>query len=82
MRRRAEHRIGDTGPEKPLKLRIAAQFFDAEIERRTVAIPVRPSIAAAVEPARPPRMIAMSVYFIENSEPKPPSLRPERVKKA
>jgi len=33
MRRRAEHRIGDTGPEKPLKLRIAAQFFDAEIER-------------------------------------------------
>ena len=33
MSRRAEHRIGDPGPEKPIELRIAAQFFDAEVER-------------------------------------------------
>jgi hypothetical protein len=32
MRRQTEHRIGDAGSEKPLKLRIAAQFFDAEVE--------------------------------------------------
>jgi hypothetical protein len=33
MRRRTEHRIGGAGPEKPLKLRITAQFFDAKAER-------------------------------------------------
>src|SRR5580704_2726693 len=33
-------------------------------------IPARPSIAAAVEPARPPPMIAMSVYLMGDPAPR------------
>jgi hypothetical protein len=35
-------------------------------------------MAAAVEPARPPPMIAMSVYFMGNPGVEAPVLRPER----
>jgi hypothetical protein len=38
-------------------------------------IPVRPSIVAAVEPAKPPPTMAMSVYFIVVPPLERPSLR-------
>jgi hypothetical protein len=64
----------DPGPAKALDLLFAAQFFDPKVgwvdrmridqdgrSIRTVEMPARPSIAAAVEPARPPPMTAISV---------------------
>jgi hypothetical protein len=70
-------------------LRIAAQFFDAEVEPiglvridQDRCHPGAPSMASVIEPARPPPMIAMSVSFIENPKAETRTLRPERVKKA
>jgi hypothetical protein len=87
--RRTQHRIGDSGPEKSLELRVAAQFLDAEVEwiglvriDQDRGDPGASQHAAAIEPARPPPMIATSVRFIVNPGPKPHLYAPERVKKA
>jgi hypothetical protein len=57
---RAKHRIGDSGLVESAELLVAADFFDAEVEWiggqiTIVGIPARPSMAAALEPARPRR---------------------------
>jgi hypothetical protein len=49
---------------------------------QVVGIPARPSMAAAVEPARPLPMIAMSVHFMGNPGRVPLVLRPEKRIKA
>jgi hypothetical protein len=85
---RTQHRIGDSGPEKSLELRVAAQFLDAEVEwiglvriDQDRGDPGASQHAAAIEPARPPPMIATSVRFIVNPGPKPHLYAPERVKR-
>ena len=84
MGRRAQHRIGDSGLVKTIELLVAADFFDAEVERIDLVRidqngrnSARPSMAAAVEPARPPPMIAMSVYLMGNLSRGATLLHPE-----
>src|SRR5882757_1014894 len=62
MRRRPEHRIGDTGPEKTAQAVDRRSVFRRENRTDRARAdrsgpsqsPARPSIAAAVEPARLP----------------------------
>ena len=65
----SKYRLGEAGLAKALDLLMAAEFFDAKVgpvtgfgSIRIAGMPARPSMAAAVEPARPPPTIAMSVY--------------------
>lgn len=79
---RAKHRIGDSGLVEAAELLVALIFSTRKSNRWIVGIPARPSMATAVEPARPPPMVAMLVYFMGDPGRVAPVLRPEKQIKA